>query len=206
MKKLLTAFYGILLSTCMFAQTCDIELLDMDWDNQTITLTLNDNVCSNTSTPNWVPDSDSVYVIQLYFSFDGYSCGLSSNNSTFSPNLGLNDTITYSFQDWSDPFNCFENAFDYYQETCMSTVSVVGVNNSINLDLNSSNNYIGFHPVWDNCYETVDVTEITNISKRVIGVYDFTGRFVQEDVFGLEPNKHYIIRYSDGTAEKIFLR
>ena len=45
-----------------------------------------------------------------------------------------------------------------------------------------------------------------NVSKEVVGVWDFIGRFVQEDVFGLEPNKYYIIRYSDGTAEKIFLR
>ena len=120
--------------------------------------------------------------------------------------LGLNDTITYSFSNWSDPFNCFDNAFTSYQETCMATVTITGVNNSINLDLDNSNNYIGFNPIWDNCYDVVSVNEMLNVNKEVLGVWDFLGRYVQEDILGLEPNKPYLIRYTDGTTEKIFLR
>ena len=206
MRRLLTAFYGLFLTASMSAQSCDIELLNMDWNNQTITLTLNDNICSNSSTPSWVPTSDSVYVAQLWFNYDATMCNLSSNATNFYPPLGLNDTITYSFSDWSDPFNCFDNAFTSYQETCMATVTITGVNNSINLDLDNSNNYIGFNPIWDNCYDVVSVNEMLNVNKKVIGVWDFIGRYVQNDVFGLEPNKLYLIRYSDGTTEKIFLK
>ena len=174
MKQLFSAFYGLFLATSISAQSCDLELLNMDWDEQTVTLTLNDNVCSNTT--------------------------------NFYPPLGLNDTITYSFSNWSDPFNCFDNAFTSYQETCMATVTITGVNNSINLDLDNSNNYIGFNPIWDNCYDVVSVNEMLNVNKEVLGVWDFLGRYVQEDILGLEPNKPYLIRYTDGTTEKIFLR
>ena len=132
--------------------TCDLELLEIDWDNQTITLTLNDDLCSNSSTPSWVPTEDSVYVAQLYFGFNGTNCSVNASAGMFQPALGLNDTITYSFDNWTDVFDCFDNAFAYYQETCTVTVSVVGPNNSINLDLIGGNNYIGFNPIWNNCY------------------------------------------------------
>ena len=206
MKQFFSAFYGLFLATSISAQSCDLELLNMDWDDQTVTLTLNDNVCSNSSTPPWVPTTDSVYVVQLWFNYDATMCNLSSSTTNFYPPLGLNDTITYSFSDWSDPFNCFDNAFTYYQETCMATVTITGVNNSINLDLDNSNNYIGFNPIWDNCYDVVSVNEMLNVNKKVIGVWDIVGRYVQEGMIGLEPNKLYLIRYSDGTTEKIFLR
>lgn len=52
----------------------------------------------------------------------------------------------------------------------------------------------------------VSVNEMLNVNKEVVGVWDFIGRYVQEDIFGLEPNKLYLIRYSDGTTDKIFLR
>ena len=206
MKKFLSAFYGLFLATGISAQQCDLEMLNMDWDDQTITLTLTDNVCSNSSTPSWVPSPDSVYVVQLGFSYGGTTCIIASNSTNFYPPLGLNDTLTYSFSDWNDPFNCFDNAFTYYQETCMATVSVVGPNNSINLDMNNGNNYIGFNPVWDNCYDVVNVTELINVNKEVIGVFDFLGRYVQKEIAGLEPNNLYLIRYNDGSTQKVFLR
>jgi len=206
MKKFLSAFYGLFLATSISAQQCDLEMLNMDWDDQTITLTLTDNVCSNSSTPSWVPSPDSVYVVQLGFSYSGTTCIIGSNSTNFYPPLGLNDTLTYSFSDWTDPFNCFDNAFTYYQETCMATVSVVGPNNSINLDMNNGNNYIGFNPVWDNCYDVVNVTELINVNKEVIGVFDFLGRYVQKEIAGLEPNNLYLIRYNDGSTQKVFLR
>ena len=206
MKKFLSAFYGLFLATGISAQQCDLEMLNMDWDDQTITLTLTDNICSNSSTPSWVPSPDSVYVVQLGFSYGGTTCIIGSNSTNFYPPLGLNDTLTYSFSDWTDPFNCFDNAFTYYQETCMATVSVVGPNNSINLDMNNGNNYIGFNPVWDNCYDVVNVTELINVNKEVIGVFDFLGRYVQKEIAGLEPNNLYLIRYNDGSTQKVFLR
>lgn len=206
MKKFLSAFYGLFLATGISAQQCDLEMLNMDWDDQTITLTLTDNICSNSSTPSWVPSPDSVYVVQLGFSYGGTTCIIGSNSTNFYPPLGLNDTLTYSFSDWTDPFNCFDNAFTYYQETCMATVSVVGPNNSINLDMNNGNNYIGFNPVWDNCYDVVNVTELINVNKEVIGIFDFLGRYVQKEIAGLEPNKLYLIRYNDGSTQKVFLR
>lgn len=185
------------------SQLCDVELLDMDWDDQTITLTLNDNVCSNSSTPDWVPYPDSVYVVQLGLSYGGTTCTIAANSTNFYPPLGLNDTITYSFSNWADPFNCFANAFIYYQETCTATVSVVGPNNSINLDMNNGNNYIGFNPVWDNCYGVVNVTELINVNNEVIGVFDLLGRYIQNDIIGLESGKLYLIKYNDGTIKKL---
>ena len=71
--------------------TCDVELLDLNWDNKEITLTLNDNNCE--STPTWIPTNDSVYVVQMWFTYDGWQCSIASNNVNFSPNLGLNDSI-----------------------------------------------------------------------------------------------------------------
>tara|TARA_R100001463_G_scaffold12769_3_gene34398 strand:- start:888 stop:1508 length:621 start_codon:yes stop_codon:yes gene_type:complete len=203
MKKFLSAFYGLFLVTGIFAQQCDLEMLNMDWDDQTITLTLTDNVCSNSSTPSWVPYPDSVYAVQLGLSYGGTTCIIPSNSTNFYPPLGLNDTITYSFSDWTDPFSCFDNAFTYYQETCMATVSVVGPNNSINLDMNNGNNYIGFNPVWDNCYDVVNVTELVNVNNEVIGVFDLLGRYIQKDIIGLEPGELYLIKYNDGTITKL---
>ena len=90
----------------------------------------------------------------------------------FYPALGLNDTITYSYSDWSDPFNCVDAAFEHYQETCEATVSVVGPNNSINLDLVGNNNYIGFNPIWDNCYNTLNIQEYTrNNNYKIYSIY-----------------------------------
>ena len=151
--------------------TCDVELLDFDWDAKEITVTLNDNNCI--SGPSWVPTNDSVYVLQMYFSFDGFNCTIVSSNSTFSPNLGLNDTITYSLEDWTDSFNCYESAFEYYIETCEAVVGVTGANNTANIDLNSGNNWIAFNPIWDNCYNTVNVVEMTQ--DPFYKVYDWQG-------------------------------
>ena len=203
MKKLTWLLVSLFLPFVVSSQLCDIELLDMDWDDQTITLTLNDNVCSNSSTPDWVPYPDSVYVVQLGLSYGGTTCTIAANSTNFYPPLGLNDTITYSFSNWADPFNCFANAFIYYQETCTATVSVVGPNNSINLDMNNGNNYIGFNPVWDNCYGVVNVTELINVNKEVIGVFDLLGRYIQNDIIGLEFGKLYLIKYNDGTIKKL---
>ncbi len=204
MKKFLLAINGLFLAAGIYAQQCDLEMLNMDWDNQSITLTLNNNVCSNSSTPTWVPYPDSVYVVQLGLSYDGTTCIIPSNSTNFYPPLGLNDTLTYTFSDWTDPFNCFESAFDYYQETCIATVSVVGPNNSINLDMNNGNNYIGFNPIWDNCYNTVNVIELVNNDREVTGVFDILGRYIQKDIIGLESGKMYLIRYKDGTITKLF--
>jgi hypothetical protein len=203
MKKLTWLLVSLFLPFVVSSQLCDVELLDMDWDDQTITLTLNDNVCSNSSTPSWVPYPDSVYVVQLGLSYGGTTCTIAANSTNFYPALGLNDTLTYTFSNWSDPFNCFDNAFTYYQETCMATVSVVGPNNSINLDMNNGNNYIGFNPIWDNCYDVVNVTELVNVNKEAIGVFDLLGRYIQKDIIGLEPGELYLIKYNDGTITKL---
>jgi len=203
MKKFLLAINGLFLAAGIYAQQCDLEMLNMDWDNQAITITLNNNVCSNSSTPTWIPYPDSVYVVQLGLSYDGTTCIIPSNSTNFYPPLGLNDTLTYTFSDWTDPFNCFDSAFDYYQETCIVTISVVGPNNSINLDMNNGNNYIGFNPIWDNCYNSVNVIELVNNDKEVTGVFDFLGRYIQKDIIGLESGKMYLIRYKDGTITKL---
>lgn len=158
---------------------CDLELLDINWDNEEITLTLNDNHCSNSSTPSWIPTTDSVYVMQLGFSFNGVTCLVPASGTLFTPSLGLNDTITYYFGNWNDVFNCFGSAFDYYQENCIVTVTAIGPNNSINLDAVSTNNYIGFNPVWDNCYNAVNITEQTQKDK--FKVYDYQGNFLFEN-------------------------
>ncbi len=193
-------------------QTCDLELLDINWDQQEITLTLNNDLCSNSSTPNWVPAEDSVYVMQLGFSFGGTNCLIPANSTAFQPPLGLNDTITYSFAEWNDTFNCFDAAFLYYQENCSATVSAVGPNNSINLDLISGNNWIGFSPTWDNCYdsdpddptETLSITEIPE--GMVYTVYDSRGQFLYmtRNLNWLEMRGLYFIKYGD-QIKKIFV-
>ena len=131
---------------------CDLELLDINWDNEEM---------------------------QLGFSFNGVTCLVPASGTLFTPSLGLNDTITYYFGNWNDVFNCFGSAFDYYQENCIVTVTAIGPNNSINLDAVSTNNYIGFNPVWDNCYNAVNITEQTQKDK--FKVYDYQGNFLFEN-------------------------
>ena len=207
MKNLFFFWAFFLWSSSLLSQisTCDLELLNIDWGEETITITLNDEDCSNASTPQWVPYPDSVYVVQLGFSFDGITCIIPSNTSNFYPPLGLNDTITYSYSEWSDPFNCIDSAFQYYQETCEATVSVVGPNNSINLDLISNNNYIGFNPAFDNCYGSVDVIEYTRNYTHYI--YDINGNLthITNDVNNLNLQGFFIVRNSKGT-KKYFIR
>ena len=202
MKNLFFTLAFFLPSFVSFSQvsTCDVELLSMDWDEETITITLNDNNCSNSSTPGWVPSPDSVYVVQLGFSY-GVTCIIPSNTMNFYPALGLNDTITYSYSDWSDPFNCVDAAFEHYQETCEATVSVVGPNNSINLDLVSNNNYIGFNPIWDNCYNTLNIQEYTrNNNYKIYSIYG-NYLFETENIPWREMNGFYIIRNGNNVSK-----
>jgi len=203
MKNIFFFWAFFLWSSSLLSQisTCDLELLDINWDEETITLTLNDNNCSNSSTPGWVPYPDSVYVTQLGFGFDGINCIIPSNTTNYYPPLGLNDTLTYSYSDWSDPFNCVDSAFEHYQETCEVTVSIVGPNNSINLDLNGSNNYIAFNPVFDNCYGSVEVGEYTQDLTHYI--YDFYGGLIciTDDVDNLKLNGFFIIKNRKGTRK-----
>lgn len=202
MKNLFFTLAFFLPSFVSFSQisTCDVELLSMDWDEETITITLNDNNCSNSSTPGWVPSPDSVHVVQLGFSY-GVTCIIPSNTMNFYPALGLNDTITYSYSDWSDPFNCVDAAFEHYQETCEATVSVVGPNNSINLDLVSNNNYIGFNPIWDNCYNTLNIQEYTrNNNYKIYSIYG-NYLFETEDIPWREMNGFYIIRNGNNVSK-----
>ena len=192
-------------------QTCDLELLDINWDQQEITLTLNNNICSNSSTPSWVPAEDSVYVMQLAFGFGGTTCIIPANTTLFQPPLGLNDTITYSFAEWNDTFNCFDAAFQYYQENCLATVSAVGPNNSINLDLVGGNNYIGFNPIWENCYgqEDDDTVELNigELSSNIIySVYDSRGQFLYKGktINWQQMKGLYYIMYGD-QVKKVFV-
>ena len=202
MKNLFFTLAFFLPSFVSFSQisTCDVELLSMDWDEETITITLNDNNCSNSSTPGWVPSPDSVHVVQLGFSY-GVTCIIPSNTMNFYPALGLNDTITYSYSDWSDPFNCVDAAFEHYQETCEATVSVVGPNNSINLDLVSNNNYIGFNPIWDNCYNTLNIQEYTrNNNYKIYSIYG-NYLFETENIPWSEMDGFYIIRNGNNVSK-----
>ena len=202
MKNLFFTLAFFLPSFVSFSQvsTCDVELLSMDWDEETITITLNDNNCSNSSTPGWVPSPDSVHVVQLGFSY-GVTCIIPSNTMNFYPALGLNDTITYSYSDWSDPFNCVDAAFEHYQETFEATVSVVGPNNSINLDLVSNNNYIGFNPIWDNCYNTLNIQEYTrNNNYKIYSIYG-NYLFETENIPWREMNGFYIIRNGNNVSK-----
>ena len=178
MKNLTFTLAFLLLAFLSSSQipTCDVELLDLNWDNKEITLTLNDNNCE--STPTWVPTNDSVYTIQMWFTYDGWQCSIASNNANFNPNLGLNDTITYSFENWNDPFNCFESAFEYYIETCEGQLTVLGANNTVSIDANISNNYIAYNPIWDNCYNTLNINEYTRNS--AYSIYDAQGNFMFE--------------------------
>ena len=202
MKNLFFTLAFFLPSFVSFSQisTCDVELLSMDWDEETITITLNDNNCSNSSTPGWVPSPDSVHVVQLGFSY-GVTCIIPSNTMNFYPALGLNDTITYSYSDWSDPFNCVDAAFEHYQETCEATVSVVGPNNSINLDLVSNNNYIGFNPIWDNCYNTLNIQEYArNNNYKIYSIYG-NYLFETENIPWSEMDGFYIIRNGNNVSK-----
>lgn len=202
MKNLFFTLAFFLPSFVSFSQisTCDVELLSMDWDEETITITLNDNNCSNSSTPGWVPSPDSVHVVQLGFSY-GVTCIIPSNTMNFYPALGLNDTITYSYSDWSDPFNCVDAAFEHYQETCEATVSVVGPNNSINLDLVGNNNYIGFNPIWDNCYNTLNIQEYTrNNNYKIYSIYG-NYLFETENIPWSEMDGFYLIRNGNNVSK-----
>lgn len=202
MKNLFFTLAFFLPSFVSFSQisTCDVELLSMDWDEETITITLNDNNCSNSSTPEWVPSPDSVHVVQLGFSY-GVTCIIPSNTMNFYPALGLNDTITYSYSDWSDPFNCVDAAFEHYQETCEATVSVVGPNNSINLDLVGNNNYIGFNPIWDNCYNTLNIQEYTrNNNYKIYSIYG-NYLFETKNIPWGEMDGFYIIRNGNNVSK-----
>lgn len=211
MKNLFFFWAFFLWSSTLSSQilTCDLELLDINWDNETITLTLNNNFCSNSSTPFWVPSSDSVYVMQLGFSFEGTTCLIPSTAFTmFYPPLGLNDTITYYFGEWNDPFNCFNSAFISYQETCTVTVSAVGANNSINLDLIGNNDYIAFNPVFDNCYGNVDVgvytQDIPQYTQNITHyVYNLYGEliFITDDINNLKLNGFFIIKNKNGVKK-----
>jgi len=49
----------------------------------------------------------------------------------------------------------------------------------------------------------MDVEE-NEIEKEVLGVWDWQGRYIQKDIKGLA-NKLYLIRYSDGSYDKVFL-
>ena len=42
------------------------------------------------------------------------------------------------------------------------------------------------------------------IEKEVIGIWDWQGRYIQKDIKGL-PGKLYLIRYSDGSYDKVLL-
>ena len=196
---------AFLLPVCLSSSqisTCDVELLNFDWDEKQITLTLNDNNCI--SSPDWVPTNDSVYAIQMFFSFDGYNCSIASNNNNFLPNLGLNDTTTYSISEWADAFNCFDSAFEHYIETCEAVVGVTGANNTINIDANGSNNYIGYNPIWDNCYETVSVVEVNK--KTLHTIYDRQGNLILEtyDIPWSEMQGLYLIK-QDNIISKHFV-
>tara|TARA_R110002074_G_scaffold355324_2_gene527351 strand:- start:225 stop:851 length:627 start_codon:yes stop_codon:yes gene_type:complete len=208
MKNLFFFWAFFVWSSSLLSQvsTCDLELLDIDWDDKTISLTLNDNICSNSSTPFWVPTGDSIYVMQLGFSFGGTTCLMPASAFTiFYPPLGLNDTITYYFGNFQDEFNCFNSAFEYYQENCIVTVSAVGPNNSINLDLIGSNNYIGFNPIFDNCYGSVGVIDYIRNSTRYI--HDIYGNLIHTttNIESLNLHGFYIIRDNKG-ARKYFIK
>lgn len=47
--------------------------------------------------------------------------------------------------------------------------------------------------------------EENEIKKEAIGIWDWNGRYIQEDIKGLRANKLYLIRYSDGSFKKILL-
>ena len=50
---------------------------------------------------------------------------------------------------------------------------------------------------------TLSIEEV-NIEKEPISIWDWQGRYIQKDIKGLESNKLYLIRYSDGSYTKIF--
>ena len=55
---------------------------------------------------------------------------------------------------------------------------ITGANNTINIDANGSNNYIGYNPIWDNCYETVSVGQVNK--KTLYTIYDRQGTLILE--------------------------
>lgn len=51
---------------------------------------------------------------------------------------------------------------------------------------------------------TLDIEE-NEIEKEVLGVWDWQGRYIQKDMEMLPANRLYLIRYSDGSYDKVFL-
>jgi hypothetical protein len=51
---------------------------------------------------------------------------------------------------------------------------------------------------------TIGIEE-NEIEKEVLGVWDWQGRYIQENMEGLSGDKLYLIRYSDGSYDKVFL-
>ena len=51
---------------------------------------------------------------------------------------------------------------------------------------------------------TLDIEE-NEIEKEVLGVWDWQGRYIQKDIKGLSGGKLYLIRYNDGSYDKVFL-
>ena len=57
-------------------------------------------------------------------------------------------------------------------------MTVTGANNTIGIDANISNNYIAYGPIWDNCYNTLNINEYTRNS--AYSIYDARGNFMFE--------------------------
>jgi hypothetical protein len=51
---------------------------------------------------------------------------------------------------------------------------------------------------------TVGIEE-NEIEKEVLGIWDWQGRYIQKDIEMLPANRLYLIRYSDGSYDKVFL-
>jgi len=189
--------------------TCDLEVLEFDWVNKKMTLTLNDNYCP--PNPGWVPTDDSVYVVQIWFQTEASTCNLSGNNTLFSPNLGLNDTVTYSFEGYNEIPGCFEGSYEQYLTTCEATVVVRGLNNSAWLDSYQENNTIIFSPDIGNCDGSFsnETSNITTINAEILKseIYTLQGRLVSNK--GTLPEGIYVIKYywSNGalTTRKVYI-
>ena len=57
-------------------------------------------------------------------------------------------------------------------------MTVLGANNTVSIDANISNNYIAYNPIWDNCYNTLNINEYTQNS--TYNIYDSQGNFIIE--------------------------
>ena len=49
---------------------------------------------------------------------------------------------------------------------------------------------------------TLDIEE-NQIEKEILGIWDWSGRYIQKDIKGLPANKLYLIRYTDGSYSKV---